>query len=415
VMLPPNPVRALDSSLTTAQQNGKSFFINITSDTLQTCEGCHALDPALGHFGTDGFSSFEGETQDLKIPHLRNLYQKIGRFGFPNVAPAINAAGDATLPASGTFMGDQVRGFGFLHDGSVDTIFRFHNAQVFNNGFTTANCGGISPNACRRNVEQFMFAFDSDLAPIVGQQVTLTGSNGGTVGPRITLMLQRAVAGECDVVVKGILTGLERGWVCTGSGCGGAGSFQSDRTGGAVLTDAQLRAQASTAGQELTYTAVPVGSGIRIGIDRDEDGFPDRTELDAGSNPADPASVPGTTTTTTVTTSTTTSSTTTTSTTAPTTTTSTTSSTTTTSTTAPTTTTSTTSSTTTTSTTAPTTTTSTTAPTTTTSTTSSTTTTSTTTTTLAGCFPSGSSCTTNADCCSNTCKRRGPGGGRVCR
>ena len=164
-----------------------------------------------------------------------------------------------------------------------------------------------------------MLAFDTDLAPIVGQQVTLTSGNGATVGPRITLMLQRAAAGECDAVVKGNLAGVERGWVCTGSGCGGAGSFQSDRTGEPLLTDAQLRAQANTAGQELTYTAVPVGSGIRIGIDRDEDGFPDRTELDTGSDPADPASVPGssTTTTTTVTTSTTSSSTT--STTAPTT------------------------------------------------------------------------------------------------
>ena len=157
-------------------------------------------------------------------------------------------------------------------------------------------------------------------------------------------MLQRAAAGECDAVVKGNLAGVERGWVCTGSGCGGAGSFQSDRTGEPLLTDAQLRAQANTAGQELTYTAVPVGSGIRIGIDRDEDGFPDRTELDTGSDPADPASVPGssTTTTTTVTTSTTRSSTT--STTAPTT--STTSTTTTTTTRPPTTTTSSTTSTT---------------------------------------------------------------------
>jgi hypothetical protein len=372
---------------------------------VETCTGCHALNPALGHFGTDGFSSFEGETQDLKIPHLRNLYQKIGRFGFPNVAPAINAAGDATLPASGTFMGDQVRGFGFLHDGSIDAIFRFHNAQVFT-GFanaSNANCGTTTPNVCRRNVEQFMFAFDSDLAPIVGQEVTLTSTNGGTVGPRITLMLQRALAGECDVVVKGNLAGLERGWVCTGSSCcsgtncgGSNGSFQSDRTGEAILTDAQLRAQANTAGQELTYTAVPVGSGIRIGIDRDLDGFPDRTELDAGSDPADPASVPGTTTTTTAPTTTTTTTaptTTTTSTTAPTTTT--------TSTTAPTTTTTSTSTSTTTSTTS-TSTTTTQAPTTTT-----TVTTSTTTTTLAGCFPSGSPCATNADCCSTVCKRKG--------
>src|SRR5262245_22130936 len=343
VMLPPNPIRALNNSLTSAQNNGKTFFNTVTSDIVQTCNGCHALNPALGHFGTDGFSSFEGETQDFKIPHLRNLYQKIGMFGFPNVAPAINAAGDATLPAAGTFMGDQVRAFGFLHDGSVDTIFRFHNAQVFNTGFanpTTANCGTTSSNACRRNVEQFMFAFDSDLAPIVGQQVTLTATNGTAVGPRITLMLQRALAGECDVVVKGLFSNLERGWVCTGASCcsgtncGGAnGSFQSDRTGEAVLTDAQLRAQVTPpqpAGQELTYTAVPFGSGIRIGIDRDEDGFPDRTELDAGSDPADPASVPGATTTTTAPTTTTSTTTTTTSTTTSTTTTPTTTTTTTT-------------------------------------------------------------------------------------
>jgi len=38
--------------------------------------------------------------------------------------------------------------------------------------------------------------------------------------------------------------------------------------------------------------AVPPGSGIRIGIDRDLDGFYDRDELDAGSDPADPASRP---------------------------------------------------------------------------------------------------------------------------
>src|SRR5262249_32303018 len=256
---------------------------------------CQAVDRGRGHCGTDGLSSFEGEPRDLKIPHLRNLYQKIGRFGFPNVAPAIAAGGDATLPDSGTFMGDQVRGFGFLHDGSVDAIFRFHNAQVFNNGFastTITNCGTTSPNTCRRNVEQFMFAFDSDLAPIVGQQVTLTGGNGAAVGPRITAMLQRAAAGECDVVVNGHLAGVGRGWVCSGSGCGSSGSFQSDRTGESLLTDAGLRAQANAAGQELTYTAVPVGSGIRIGIDRDLDGFPDRTELDAGTDPADPASFP---------------------------------------------------------------------------------------------------------------------------
>src|SRR5262249_53010861 len=86
-----------------------------------------------------------------------------------------------------------------------------------------------------------------------------------------------------------------------------SGQFQSDRASEALLSEASLRAQAGTVGQELTYTAGPPGGGTRIGIDRDEDGFFDRTELDAGSDPADPASVPGpsTTTTTLATTSTT--------------------------------------------------------------------------------------------------------------
>jgi hypothetical protein len=116
-------------------------------------------------------------------------------------------------------------------------------------------------------------------------------------GPRINLLIARAAAGECDVVVKGTLSGLQRGAVRLASGL-----FQRDRAADPLLTDAQVRALA-TAGQELTYTCVPPGSGTRIGVDRDEDGFFDRDELDAGSDPADPSSVPagGTTTTSTTT------------------------------------------------------------------------------------------------------------------
>ena len=40
----------------------------------------------------------------------------------------------------------------------------------------------------------------------------------------------------------------------------------------AILGDAQLRAQADVPGQERTYTCVPPGSGLRMGIDRDADG-----------------------------------------------------------------------------------------------------------------------------------------------
>src|SRR5690606_8153607 len=135
-----------------------------------------------GFFGTDGRSSFENETQVLKIPHLRNMYQKVGMFGMAAV-PFFN-------PGDNGDKGDQIRGFGFLHDGSVDTLFRFHAATVFNqSGF---NVGGIpagpAGDPMRRALEAFMMAFPSNLKPIVGQQITRTSTNGATVEARIALL-----------------------------------------------------------------------------------------------------------------------------------------------------------------------------------------------------------------------------------
>jgi hypothetical protein len=285
VEYPPNPIRALDNSLTPDQLAGRTkFFGPQASDVFQPCNGCHALNPAQGFFGTDGFSSFEFETQLLKIPHLRNLYQKVGMFGM--AAVSFTNAGD-----NGN-KGAQIRGFGFLHDGSVDTILRFHNAIVFNQmnpgGIPISNPGGF-PNGVagdpqRRQVEQFMLAFDSNLAPIVGQQVTLGPSSGADSQTRTTLLLARAALGECDLVVKGVSGSEMRGWLFTG------GVFQSDRLA-QTNTDAELRAQAA-AGEPRTYTCVPPGDGERIGIDHDGDGYDDGDEVDAGSDPADPDSTP---------------------------------------------------------------------------------------------------------------------------
>jgi len=126
VVEPPNPVRALDNSLNAAQTAGKGFFAGtrpadgiqlITGLTAFTCNGCHELDPAEGEFGTSKHGSFEGIiAQMFKIPHLRNMYTKVGMFG----GGKINSF-DA--PDSG-FTGDQIRGFGFTNEGSIDTIAR---------------------------------------------------------------------------------------------------------------------------------------------------------------------------------------------------------------------------------------------------------------------------------------------------
>jgi len=291
VMYPPNPIRNLDNSLTSAQSGGRNFFFGPLSDTFQDCDGCHKLlangnggfgVDKPGFFGTDGRSSFENEPQVLKVPHLRNMYQKVGMFGMAPV-PFFNAGNNANL-------GDQIRGFGFLHDGSVDTLFRFHNATVFNQSPQINNTGipaGPAGDQLRRNIDAFMMAFDSNLAPIVGQQITRTSANGATVDPRITLLVQRADAGECDLIAKGEIAGGPRGYLYVGGG-----TFETDRASEAPVSDAAVRALANSAGQEITFTCVPPGEGVRIGIDRDGDSFGDGDELDNGSDPSDAGSVP---------------------------------------------------------------------------------------------------------------------------
>jgi len=276
ITLPPNPVRALNNVLTADQQAGHDFYVGTRfADGVNiagfgfNCNGCHTLNPGQGFFGTNGDASFENEQQIVKVAHLRNLYQKVGMFGMP-AAPFLNAGDNG-------FKGDQIRGFGYLHDGSIDTIFRFFQATVFNNTGSVGFDGPSSGNVKRRQMEQFMLAFDTDLAPVVGQQVTLDSTNAGVAGPRIDLLRQRATAPfvsqvlggavtECDLIVKGTIAGEPRGWLMNGGG-----SFDSDKIAEPPIGDLALRALAATPGQELTYTCVPPGSGTRMGIDRDQD------------------------------------------------------------------------------------------------------------------------------------------------
>lgn len=264
---PPNPIRALDDAPTAAQAAGENFFNNTITDGGRTCEGCHA-----NPLGGNGQSSLEGETQEFKVPHLRNMYQKIGMFGMPPFIPNMIHT---------TFQGNQIRGFAFLHDGAVDSLFNFVNPTLFQNLNTTR----------RRELEAFMLAFDTGLRPAVGQQVSLTPATASAppVLARLDLLVQRADAGDCDLVVKGVVDGEARGAVYAGGDL-----FRSDRAADPLAPRSYLIGL-STGPQAVAqvFTCVPPGSGTRIGIDRDEDGFLDRDELDAGTNPADRLSFPG--------------------------------------------------------------------------------------------------------------------------
>lgn len=278
VQLPPSPIRKLDNSLTAAEKAGSDFYfgsrrvdgIAIGADNGFNCNGCHVIDGAQGFFGTDGKGSFEGIPQIMKVPHVRNMYTKVGMFGFPD-------SSFFTHPETGP-MGDQIRGFGFTNDGAVDTLFRFFSAIVFTNTSIGGPLVGFQSDTQRRNVEAFMLAADTDLAPIVGQQITLTNTNASAVGSRIDLLIARARAPfaskilggatyEADLVAKVAVAGRMKGYLYERT----AGTWKPD-DGTANITTSALRALANTAGQEVTFTAVPPGSGLRIAIDRNLDG-----------------------------------------------------------------------------------------------------------------------------------------------
>ncbi|MCH7799889.1 MAG: hypothetical protein IID28_15835, partial [Planctomycetes bacterium] len=255
---PPNPFRNLDGSLPTNvpseggnPQVGQVLFMTAGLDVLN-CVDCHAL--PTGTNGQLTSADLLQETQSMKIPQLRNMYEKTG---FENTS------------------GNNNRGFGFTHDGAVDTMFEFLSFP----GFQFQN------DQERRDVASFMMSFATDTHPGVGAQTTLPAARGTAQPVTVADLIAVAASGATGMVARGVVAGEQRGYYRLGDG-----SFQSDRAAEILLEQTMLAL--AGAGSEVTFTLVPAGSEQRIGVDRDEDGFFDRDELDAGSNPADPASTP---------------------------------------------------------------------------------------------------------------------------
>ena len=223
--------------------------------------------------------SQDGTTNiSTKVPQLRNALEKVGF----NATQLSNRAG-----------------FGYLHDGSVDSIERFVSEPVFN----------VSSDQDVANLVAFMLSFSGsdlpqgstqtanleppgvaskDVPASVGAQTTLV-SIGSAPPAQVTLMnsmITLANQSKVGLVAKGRSAGLARGWRYNGGG-----TWQSDRAAESLTTAALQGAAAS--GSEITFTVVPQGSQTRIGIDRDLDGIFDRDELDGCSDPADATSVPG--------------------------------------------------------------------------------------------------------------------------
>jgi hypothetical protein len=208
---------------------------------------------------------------------------------FGTAVPHIQSDSPFALePAPTSHLGDQVRGFGFLHDGSVPSLFSFFRFPL--RQFTFPDQAGRSGSQKVRELEGFLLAFPTGLAPVVGQQITIDPRsidlNPSPAVSRYNLLRARADAGDCDLVVHGIVAGIQRGFLHLGGG-----AYQSDRHS-ERLTEGDLASFIRQGGSILTATAVPRGSGERIGIDRDEDSWLDLDETEAGSNPADASSIP---------------------------------------------------------------------------------------------------------------------------
>ena len=270
IAYPPNPYQNLDRTLPdpaaplASPERGHTFFTTNAVDGALTCSGCHAV-ADFGPGTNRAMIPNEAilESQDMKVPQLRNLYKKTG---FADYAGAVNK-----------------RGTGYSHDGSIDDIFTFLGQPQFDFGSDTATA-----NANRRDVKAFVLAFDTGTAPAVGCQVSFDGTPNAEGASRVDTLRSQAELDYCDLIARGRIDGVPRSWLYLG-----ADAWQPDLDSAPNLTTAELLATAGP-GSELAVLGVPEGSGFRMGIDRDRDGYRNATEVLAGSDPGDPNSTPST-------------------------------------------------------------------------------------------------------------------------
>jgi hypothetical protein len=251
---PPNPIRSLDNALNPLQQEGKTFYETALHNNA-TCADCHVLSESRGWYGTRGTLTHIIGGRLIKVPHHRNTYERVGMFG---------RAPSKTLKRDGEHMGPQVRGYGFTHDGGADTTIRFMSYPGFE--FPKGD-------EQRRAVEQYLFAFETNLKPVVGQQITLTAASREQAEARATLLMDSARNRDAELIARTVIDSVARGYLMRQDG-----SFTSDRHGEAALDFNELLERVLSTGSTLTLTAVPKGSGLRMALDRNEDGVLDGDE-----------------------------------------------------------------------------------------------------------------------------------------
>lgn len=222
---------------------GRNTFLTDFAVSTTTCNDCHASNPGPG--SSRGILQGSTNIQPTKVAQLRDLYQRT----------LFNAAAGA----------ETIDGFGFLHDGSIDTLL-----NGLNDPARFPNFAGNIP--LLQNLVAYLLCFDTGTPPATGYTRTLTAANitNSTIQADWATLQQVAVAGGIDLIVKGTIRGAVHGLLYRPA----THSYKSDSAGLGGFTQAQLQGFI-VAGDTLSVMGVPLGSGVRMGIDRDLNGVLD--------------------------------------------------------------------------------------------------------------------------------------------
>ena len=241
----PNPNQKLDRTLPATfrggdPEAGRQSFMNERFHVLGfACASCHQTSPGPGTSGI--IQAFPGQDQPMKIPQLRNVYQKLTMSRLPG-----------TVSASG---------FGLENDGSISSVFDLLSQAAF---------GALARDSVRKvNIAAFVECFDTGMAPAVGYTRTATAAGLGDLTFFLDwVVLERQAAAEnIDLIVSGIVGGQPHGFLYRPS----TGDYEPDSVALDPVTREDLVA-GIRAGDTLSVMGVPPGNGRRMGLDRDLDG-----------------------------------------------------------------------------------------------------------------------------------------------
>lgn len=237
----PNPNRTLDDQLAATVTGGdvvrgRALFTSAVGE----CFECHAM-PLTTNNNIDTPREI-GSPQPIKTPSLRTVYQRT----YFNPTPGQTSRSGYGLNAIGTG-------------------FRLPTAHPY-------VLDSFATQADLKDVADFVLSIETGTAPAVGQALTVRGSTTAD-GARLGILEAQAAAGKADLVGRGVFGGRARSFRFDAQ----TQTYEPDAAGEPRLARAALLA-ALRPDDSLTFLGVAPGDGMRLGIDRDENGTADQDE-----------------------------------------------------------------------------------------------------------------------------------------